>query len=205
IEYIAVMKCLARLFLFFVAVNCCFAQVPPQIKTLLTKVKEASYYDSVKLFSIGESTIKKANSLNTPQIEAEVHLYYGNYFVYTRNLKKAQFYFEKSLAEAKKYAIKNSITLAEIRLSFLKYEDESNRAEAEKELLALLDSTKKNKDYENNAELLNLIGIINEDKNKSKAAAELYLEGLNLAEIHNLNYYIAVFQNNLGLIKYYSE
>lgn len=199
------MKLARILFLSLITLNYCFAQMPPEIKTLLKEVKEASYYDSAKLYTIGENTIKKANVLNAPQVEAEIHLYYGNYFVYTRNLKKAQFYFEKSLAEATRYNVTNIKTLAQIRLSFLKYEDESNRADAEKELLALLDSTKKINDYENTAELLNLIGIIKEDKNQSKEAAKLYLEGLNLAETHNLNYYIGVFQNNLGLIKYYSE
>ncbi|HXU27753.1 MAG TPA: tetratricopeptide repeat protein [Bacteroidia bacterium] len=199
------MKKLKSLFLSLMLINYGFAQVPPQIKTLLKEVKEASYYDSAKLYTAGESTIKKATASNVKGVEAEVHLYYGNYFVYTRNLKKAQFYFEKSLAEAKKYNVANIKMLAQIRLSFLKYENESSKDEAEKELLSLLDSTKKNNDYENTAELLNLIGIIKEDKNQSKEAAKLYLEGSNLAETHNLNYYIAVFQNNLGLIKYYSE
>ena len=199
------MKMLRLYFLCLILVSNCFAQVSPEFKILLKNVKEASYYDSTKLYKAGESTIKKANSLAEKGVEAEVHLYYGNYFFYTQNLKKAKLCFEKSLAEAKKNSISNIITLAEIRLSFLKYEDGSNKEEAEKEMLALLDSTKKNNDYENTAELLNLIGVINEDKNQQKEATKLYLEGLNLAETHNLNYYLAVFRNNLGLIKYYSE
>ena len=172
---------------------------------LLKEVKEASYYDSAKLYKIGEKTIEKANSLAIPGVDAEVHLYYGNYFFYTRNLAKAKQYFEKSLKESAESKTTNIETLAKIRLSFLKYEDESDKDEAEKELIALLEYTKLKNDYQNEAELLNLIGIINEDKNKSKEAAKLYLEGLNLAETHNLSYYLAVFRNNLGLIKYYSE
>jgi two-component system NarL family sensor kinase len=182
-----------------------FSQNNDVVITLLKEVKEASYYDSAKLYNVGEKAIKKANTMAVSGVEAEVHLYYGNYFFYTRNLKKAKLYFEKSLQEATESKVLNIETLAKIRLSFLKYEDGGDKEEAEKELLGLLSFSKSKNDYQNEAELLNLIGIINEDKNKSKEAAKLYLEGLNLAETHNLNYYLAVFRNNLGLIKYYSE
>jgi signal transduction histidine kinase len=192
-------------FLYFLIHQIGFSQTNAEVKTLLKNVKEASYYDSAKLYSVGEKTIKKANTLAISGVDAEVHLYYGNYFFYTRNLKKAKFYFEKSFQEAKESKVLNVETLAKIRLSFLKYEDGGDKEEAEKELLALLAFSKSKNDYQNEAELLNLIGIINEDKNKSKEAAKLYLEGLNLAETHNLAYYLAVFRNNLGLIKYYSE
>ena len=55
-----------------------FAKYSKAIDDLIGEVKEASYYDSARLFKIGEKTIVKATALSNQAAIAEVHLYYGN-------------------------------------------------------------------------------------------------------------------------------
>ena len=191
-------RLLTVLFLLFVLPT--MAKYNNTIDALIREVKEASYYDSAGLFKIGEETILKATASSNHSAIAEVHLYYGNYFFYTRNLKKAKSYFELSLAESKKWNNSHIEILSEIRLSFLEYTN-GNKEQAEKELNALLVKSNQLKDYENVAELLNLKGILREENNDMQGATKLYLEGLTISEIHNLKYYPAVFSNNLGLVK----
>ena len=176
------------------------ASYSPAINKLIREVKEASYYDSAKLFKVGEQTIKQAIASSSQAAVAEVHLYYGNYFFYVRNLEKAKKYFEQSLEESKKWKNSHIEILSEIRLLFLEYETGSSE-QVEKDLNLLLEKSKQIGDFENVAELYNLLGIIKQDKSDAQAAVKSYLEGLTISEIHNLNYYPAVFRNNLGLIK----
>jgi len=181
-----------------------FAQYPYEITKLLKEVKEASFGDSANLFKIGNKTILKASQTKYKGAEAEVNIYYGNYFYYTRNIDRAKFYFEKAKSKAQTFSNKHIETLANIRLIFVDYEIGINES-AEQDLLNLLLETKKTKDYENHAELLNLLGIIKESKNELQAAAELYIEGLVFSESHGIPHYPSVFRNNLGLIKLYSN
>lgn len=171
-----------------------------EVAALLKQVKEASYYDSARVFQAGKKALEKAKELGDKTALSDVNLYYGNYFFYTRNLDKARYYFEMALKEA---VNPHQKTLAQIRLSFLTYET-GDKETGLKELNALLELAKKQNDHENVAELLNLIGITYEENNNSRQAAKLYMEGLALSEAKNLNYYPAVFRNNLGLIKYFS-
>ncbi|MCX6296283.1 MAG: histidine kinase [Bacteroidetes bacterium] len=186
--------------LFFIFALPCYSRYGNNIDQYIAQVKDASYYDSTKLFNIGEETISKAMLSSTKAAVAEVHLYYGNYFFYVRNLNKAKLYFELAQSEAKKWENPHIETLARIRLAFLEYEN-GNQEQAEKELDELLIISKQSEDFENVAELLNLKGILKEENNDEKSATKLYLEGLTISEIHNLNYYSGVFRNNLGLIK----
>ena len=193
----------ATLLILFSSLFSSFSQQKEDISMLLKQVKEASYYDSARLFKAGENVIKIANELSNQAAVAEVHLYYGNYFFYTRNLDQSKKYFEQSLTESKKTDNSHLQVLAQIRLSYLEYEV-GDKEIGLKELENLFLLSKKTKDYENLAELYNLLGIIKEETNKLQDAAKLYMEGLALSESKNLLYYPAVFQNNLGLIKYYS-
>jgi two-component system, NarL family, sensor kinase len=189
--------------LLFIGFNTCFSKQKNDITGLLKQVKEASYYDSVRLFNAGQTALLAANKIADKAAVAEVLLYYGNYFFYIRDLEKAKSYFERSLSEAIKANDEHLKILANTRLSFLSYET-GEKETGEKELLILLDQSKKINDYENVAELLNLLGITKEENNKPRDAIKLYMEGLALSEAKNLNYYAAVFRNNLGLIKYFS-
>lgn len=147
------------------------AQYTNEIKELLKNVKEASYYDSINLFNVGKETILKAtqNEKNKGAI-AEVYLYYGNYFYYTRNTERAKQYFSQSVEEAAKSNNKHIETLAQIRLMFMDQEAGLN-PEAESNFKNLLEETKKQKDYDNTCEILNLLGIIKESNNQLQEAA----------------------------------
>lgn len=181
-----------------------FAQYPSEINKLLKEVKEASFGDSATLFKIGDQTIHKTAQTKYKGAEAEVNIYYANYFYYTRNIDRAKFYFDKAKLKAQTFSNKHIETLANIRLIFIDYELGINEG-AEQDFLNLLIETKQTKDFENHAELLNLLGIIKESKNELQAAAELYIEGLAFSESHGLPHYPSVFRNNLGLIKLYSN
>ncbi len=181
-----------------------YGQYSAELNKLLKDVKEASFGDSVTLFRIGQQTILKAAQTQHKGAEAEVYIYYSNYFYYTRNIDRAKAYFEKAKLKAQTFSNKHIETLADIRLMFIDYELGINEG-AEQDLLNLLLETKQNKDYENHAELLNLLGIIKESKNQLQEAAELYIEGLAFSESHAIPHYPAVFKNNLGLIKLFSN
>jgi two-component system NarL family sensor kinase len=181
-----------------------FSQYPYEINKLLKEVKEASFGDSATLFKIGDQTIHKTAQTKYKGAEAEVNIYYANYFYYTRNIDRAKFYFDKAKSIAQTFSNTHIETLANIRLIFIDYELGINEA-AEQDFLNLLLETKQTKDFENHAELLNLLGIIKESKNELQAAAELYIEGLAFSESNGLPHYPSVFRNNLGLIKLYSN
>ncbi|MBI2271804.1 MAG: hypothetical protein HYU69_15795 [Bacteroidetes bacterium] len=167
---------------------------------LLNEVKNASYYDSVKLFKAGETALREANETSNIGALAEMHLYYGNYFFYIRKLDKAKGYYEQSLKESTDSKDSHFEILAQARLAYLEYQ-KGNHIQSERVFYELLERSKKLNDHDNVAELLNLHGIISEEKNDLQAAAKFYLEGLTFSESHNLKYYPAVFRNNLGIIK----
>ncbi|MBS1637459.1 MAG: hypothetical protein JST26_16205 [Bacteroidetes bacterium] len=170
----------------------------------MADVKEASYYDSIQLFTVGKKTIDIATKTDRKDAIAEVYLYYGNYFYYIHNIDKAKKYLTLSLNEGKKTGNKHIEDLANIRLIFMDYE-QGYRDDTEQEFRTIYEQLKKTKDYDNTAELINLLGIINEEKNQFKEAAHLYLDGLALSDQHSLKHYSGVFRNNLGLIKVYTN
>lgn len=181
-----------------------YSQYSTEINKLLKDVKEASFGDSTTLFKVGQQAITKISKTKYKGAIAEIYVYYANYFYYTRNIDQAKTYFREAELKAEAFANKHIETLANIRLMFIDYELGINES-AEQDLLNLLLETKQTKDYENHAELLNLLGIIKESKNELQAAAELYIEGLAFSESLSLSHYPSVFRNNLGLIKLYSN
>lgn len=170
------------------------------IEAMLTKVKEASYYDSARVFSIGEKTIKLAEQKDDLSAIARVYVYYGSYFFYVRNLEKADYYFNQSIIRADEARDESTSLLASIRLAYLNFE-KGQRERSIDQLSNYLSIARKNEDHKNAAEALNLIGIIKEYEGNAKQALTLYYEGLAFSEKHNLKYYPAVFRNNLGIIK----
>jgi hypothetical protein len=99
-----------------------FAQYPSEINKLLKEVKEASFGDSATLFKIGDQTIHKTAQTKYKGAEAEVNIYYANYFYYTRNIDRAKFYFDKAKLKAQTFSNKHIETLANIRFIFIDYE-----------------------------------------------------------------------------------
>lgn len=174
-----------------------------EFRTQLDNVKDASFYDSLALFDIGEKTIGAAKQQRNMAVIAEVHIYYGNYFIYTEQTKIAKQYYEKAHAEALACNNAHLIILSEIRLAYLDIES-GRKEEGLKKYEALLQQAQQNKDYENMCDILNLQGIQLESTNKETEAVALYLKGISIAEEHQLSYYPGVFLNNIGLIKYYT-
>lgn len=180
------------------------AQYKTGIKEILKEVKEASYYDSTQLFISGQKAIQKAIELKNPEAISEVYLYYGNHFYYTQKLDRATAYFTKARNDAKLQHNRHIELLANIRLLFIEYEGGYND-NIEKDLNTIYEECKANMDYENMVEIKNLMGIIKEENNQLQDAAKLYLDGLDIADQHDLPHYPAVFCNNLGLIKLYTD
>lgn len=173
------------------------------LKKLILEVKEASYTDSVRFFQSGKEATQMANELKDNASLAEINIYYGNYFFYVRNFDKARRHFDRAITIASIGKSSHFELLARIRRAFLEIEMGNDR-DGEKTLQALLTKAKKIDDKICIAELINLIGIVCEDHNKTKEAVNYYLEGLNFSELNNLEYYPGVFLNNLGLMKVYS-
>lgn len=186
--------------LLFVVFQISYGQSEKSLRELLLSVKDASYYDSASVFAEGNKVLSIANTENLNETKAEVYIYYGNHFFYTRNLARAKYYFELALNEAEKVNSTHFIILAKIRLAYIRSENEDYTI-IEKELIILTRQAYEQNDYENIAEIINMRGILNERNGNPETAAKLYLEGLNLARSHNMLYYQATFHNNLGLLK----
>lgn len=180
-----------------------FAESTDSLKVLLLKVKEASYFDSIRLFTAGEKAIRfaKSNNAETRAI-AEVDIYYGNYFFYTRRLDKAAKYFNEALALSQNIGDKSIALLAKIRLLYVEKEQGLSQ-NIISELNVLLDECIRNNDAENEFEIYNFMGITHEEMGEFKKAAEFYIKGLTKAELKKNEYFQAAFLNNLGLLKYY--
>lgn len=185
---------------FFFLAPYCFPENSKVMDRLLTEVKNASYYDSIKLFIAGDAAIREADKTKNKGAIAEIHLYYGNYFFYIRNLPHAKQYFELSLNEALSSKASHIETLARIRLCYLDYL-EGNHLQAENKASELLEKSKKQNDFDNVAEILNFFGIMCEESGNLNEAVKYYLEGMAFSENHQLKYYPAVFRNNIGIIK----
>jgi two-component system NarL family sensor kinase len=194
------------IYIFILVLGSCIsvnAQYSIELKKMIREVKDASYTDSSKLFSLGAKTIEFLKQQGAIGAEAEINIYYGNHFFYKNNFPKAVIYFKKAVSIAEKSKAKSLERLAFIRISFVKYET-GNTLVAENELKSFLKDAKTEKDYTNMVELYNLLGIIHEDNSDIKGALKYYLEGLSVAETQNLTYFPAVFANNIGLMKWSS-
>ncbi|MFI5150936.1 MAG: histidine kinase [Bacteroidia bacterium] len=180
-----------------------YAQYSAEVNRSVEVLKDASYYDSARLFKLGEELITHVKGTADKSAVAEVHLYYGNYCCYIRNFTKAEQYFKQARKEADENHEYHIHDLASIRLAYLDAET-GEKNEAEREMDSLLMREKERGDFRNVAELLNLIGINKENNNKAQEAAGLYLQGLTLSESKGMHYYAGVFHNNLGLLKYFT-
>lgn len=190
--------------MFLLLSSALFAQYDKELDALLLQVKDASYYDSARVFSVGEKAIDLAQKKSKLAAIPEVYLYYGSYFFYVRNLTKADEYFKNAIKTAEESQNDHIALRAQIRLAYLDFELGQKEKSLE-QLKQYLSIAKSKKDFDNQAEAINLIGIIKEYSGNAKEAMVLYYEGLIFSEKHNLKYYPAVFRNNLGLIKLSAE
>jgi tetratricopeptide (TPR) repeat protein len=99
-----------------------FGQYGKDLDALLLQVKDASYYDSVRVFEAGEKAIALAKKESKLAAIPEVYLYYGSYFFYVRNLTKADEYFKKAIKTAQESQNDHIALRAQIRLAYLDFE-----------------------------------------------------------------------------------
>ncbi len=195
------MRVPAIFFLFFLS-WCLNAQFDADISRRLKSLRELAYSDSLGLFREGNEVIAAVKGTDQAAAIANVYLYFGNYFYYTRSIDRAKAYFNKARRQAILTGNQHIEDLSNVRLVFIENEEGLND-DAETELRAMLEDSKKKNDHENTLEILNFLAILKERENKLQDAIKLYIEGLGLADSYNLNHHRAVFRNNLGLMKIY--
>lgn len=183
---------------------CLSAQYSNDITQRLKNLRELAYSDSLGLFREGEEIIRFVKGTPQEAAIADVYLYYGNYFYYTRNIQRAKAYFTKANKQAILYKNQHIKDLSTVRLVFID-NDEGISDDAESELALMLADAKQKKDHENTLEIINFMAILKERKNLFQDAIKLYVEGLYLAEQYKLGHYTGTFRNNLGLMKLYAN
>jgi two-component system, NarL family, sensor kinase len=167
------------------------------------QIRQSTYFDSVFVFSFGDSAIQIARRLNSMEKEAQIYQYYGNYYYFSRKHKLSHKYYQKSINLAKKAGNDTLVHSTLIRKAFILAD--SDNFKAEKDFEELLPIVQKNKEYQNTIECYNGLGIIQESRGNRNAALEFYLQGLKVAEQQKMDYQIGMLLNNIGLIKFYNK
>ncbi len=181
-----------------------FAQYTSKITERLKNLRELAYSDSLGLFREGNGIIESVKGTAQQGAIADVYLYFGNYFYYTRNIDRARYYFTKANKQAIINKNQHIEDLSNIRLVFID-DEEGLIDDAESQLRAMLADAKKKNDQENILETINFLGILKERENRLQETIKLYIEGLGLAESYNRGHHVSVFRNNLGLMKLYGN
>ncbi|MFZ5551914.1 MAG: tetratricopeptide repeat-containing sensor histidine kinase [Bacteroidota bacterium] len=179
-----------------------FAQTASEnlLRDLIKQTQQNSYYDSVSVFSVGNKALSLAKQMKNKSAEAELHIYFGNFYYYSQNFSEAKNYFLKAYRLAESVEDLHFQRLARIRMTYIASEA-GNKEEAKKMFRAIIEESKAAADHTNIIEAINGLAIMEEMQNHPNEATKLYLEGLRIAEKNNLNYYRAVMLNNLGLVK----
>jgi len=170
------------------------------LRDLVKQTQQNSYYDSVSVFSAGNKALALAKKLNNVSAEAEICIYYGNFYYYSQRFEEAKIYFSKAYRLAESAGDLHFQRLAKIRITYI-IAEAGNKEEAKKMFKTLIDESKTANDHTNTIEAINGLAIFEEIQNHPNEATQLYLEGLRIAEKNKLNYYRAVILNNLGLVK----
>lgn len=197
------MRFLVALLSVFVT-GCLSAQYNADISGRLKNLRELAYSDSLGLFREGNGIISSVKGTAQEAAVADVYLYFGNYFYYTRNIERAKAYFIKANKQAILTKNRHIEDLSNVRLVFIDNEQGLND-HAEAQLKTMLVDAKKKNDQENTLEIINFLAILRERENRLQDAIKLYIEGLGLAESYNQSHHVAVFRNNLGLMKIYGN
>lgn len=171
-----------------------------ELEALKKKIRQSTYYDSVAVFENGAKAIKLAESLGSKNEVGIIYQYYGNFYYFSRDDKRAKQYYYKSIDIARKTHDENLENSTEIRLAFLL--SEGDVLAAEKEFNRLLVIAKSNGFIKNIVECYNGLGIIYEMRNILDEAMKYYIKALKVAEKNDLTYHRAIILNNIGLIKF---
>ena len=178
-------------------------ELEKQFEVLANEIRKSTYYDSVSVFSKGDSAIKIAKKLNSLSKESLIYQYYGNYYYFSRKHDLSKKQYKKSRDLAKKA---NNITLYNtslIREAFILAD--TDNYQAEKQFQELLKISIERNDGTNIIECYNGLGIIAEIRSNLNDAISYYIKALKHAEKIDSKYHIGIVLNNIGLIKYYNK
>lgn len=174
-----------------------------ELDSLKKAIRQSTYYDSVAVFKNGQKAIAIAKKLKDPTEEATIYQYYGNFYYFSYDTKKAKTYYSKSIEIAQKNHNNKLINSTKIRLAFML--SDSDLLAAEKEFLSLLIEAKRNNYVENSIEIYNGLGTIYDSRHMKDEALKYYLKGLRLAEKSDSKYHQAMMLNNIGLLKFNNQ
>ncbi|AEA44206.1 tetratricopeptide repeat-containing sensor histidine kinase [Fluviicola taffensis] len=170
-----------------------------KLEDLKIKIKQATYYDSSTVFSLGEQFIQLAKKLHKENEIGYIYQYYGSFNYYSNNLKEAKRYYAKSISIGKKTKDYKLINSTKIRLNFLTLDHDILKAD--NGFKELLKDAKKGNYIENQLEIYNGIGIMYEARLMYDKATESYLKGLRISEKHREKFATGYLLNNLALLK----
>lgn len=170
-----------------------------KLEDLKVRIKQATYYDSSTVFSLGKQCIQLAKALKKENEIGYVYQYYGSFNYYTNDLKEARKYYYKSIAIGEKTKDSKLINSTRIRLNFLIMDQDVLKAEDG--FRKLLKDAIKGHYIENQLEIYNGLGIMFETRLMNDKATESYLQGLRISEKHHKKFATAYLLNNLALLK----
>ena len=170
-----------------------------RIEDLKMKIKQATYYDSSTVFSLGWQCIQLAKKLHKENEIGYVYQYYGSFNYYANNLSEAKKYYFKSIAVGEKTKDFKLINSTKIRLNYLTLDQDVLKAESG--FKQLLQDAQKGNYIENQLEIYNGFGIMYETRLMYDKATESYLKGLRISEKYNEKFATGYLLNNLALLK----
>ena len=170
-----------------------------RLEDLKIRIKQATYYDSSTVFSLGKQCIQLAKKLHRENEIGYVYQYYGSFNYYANNLSEAKKYYAKSISIGEKTKDLKLINSTKIRLNFLVLDQDV--LQAEDGFKKLLIDAKKGNYIENQLEIHNGFGIMYETRLMYDKATESYLKGLRIAEKHQKKFATGYLLNNLALLK----
>lgn len=168
--------------------------------SLKKAIRQSTYYDSSSVFVNGQRAIQIAKKLNDPDEEAMIYQYYGNFYYFSSNLKKAKKNYSRSIEIAEKHNNASIVNSTKIRLAFVLMD--TDLFAADKEFKTLLKEAVKNQYTENTIEIYNGLGNLYDSRLMKDEALKYYLKGLKLAEKAGKKYHNAMMLNNIGLLKF---
>lgn len=182
-----------------------FAQKPTvqKLEDLKFRIKQATYYDSSTVFTLGKQCIQLAKALKKENEIGYIYQYYGSFNYYAGDQKEAKRYYHKSIAVGEKTSDFKLINSTKIRLKFLILDQDVLKAEDG--FKALLKDAIKGNYIENQLEIYNGLGIMYEMRLMDDKAIESYLKGLRIAEKHHKKFATGYLLNNLALLKMKSK
>ena len=170
-----------------------------RLEDLKLKIKQATYYDSSTVFSLGKQCIQLAKKLHKENEIGYVYQYYGSFNYYANKLDEAKKYYAKSIVIGENTKDLKLINSTQIRLNFLILDQDV--LEAEDGFKKLMKDAQRGHYIDNELEIYNGLGIMFETRLMYDKATENYLKGLRIAEKYDKKFATGYLLNNLALLK----